>query len=153
MDLKFINFNLIDEDSLDGLSEFQKKQLLAAGKGCFEGPDDDYIKDVYAVLGETYEGNCEFWQVISIEDENKPLYDVYIFNVDTAIVFHSNTIKDTGVGMIQYDFDPIYEETKENRTLADALQKAFNEKPTVDYLDPNTPAGAYQKALKDVKKD
>ena len=126
--------------------------MLIAGKACWDTPVEKIIHNLDDILEQTYEGNCELWEVVSEENQDKPIYDVWVFNVDTAVVFFAKTTRDTGVGMIQNDFFPLEEDTKEARELAQDLQIAFNNRPEVDYLEPGGAAKAYQDAIKDIMK-
>jgi hypothetical protein len=150
MELIFQNFYLVDEENLDTLNDLRKNQLDLAGKLSY-GEEVNYETALY----ETYEGNCEFWEVFDNQALDKPLYDIWVFDVDTAVVFFAGTTTDTGVGMIQGDFDPIdsKDNTPENRTLADALGKAFYERDKPEYLDDDGPAQTYEKAVKEIKKN
>ncbi len=152
MNLIFKNFRLIEEDTISKLTELEKEQMLIAGKACWDTPVESIIHNLDDVLGQTYEGNCELWQVFSKKDPEKPLYDVWVFNVDTAVVFYANTNKDTGVGMIQNYFTIIEEETEEAKQLADDLQTAFINRPEIDYLETGGPAKAYHDAVRKIQK-
>ncbi len=152
MNLIFKNFRLIDYKTISELTKVQKEQMLIAGKACFEAPGDDFIHSLEDFLDQTYEGNVEFWEVFSEEDPEKPIYNIWVVNVDTAVVFFANTNKDTGVGMIQNYFDPLEEDTEDARKLAAALQTAFKNRPEVDYLPPG-PAKAYHDAVREIQKE
>jgi hypothetical protein len=150
MELIFQSFCLIDEENLDTLNDLRKAQLDLAGKLSY-GEEVNYETALY----ETYEGNCEFWEVFDTQALDTPLYDVWVFDVDTAVVFFAGTTTDTGVGMIQASFDPIETKnnTPENQLLAQALEKAFFERDMPEYLDEDGPAQAYEKAVKEIKKN
>lgn len=61
--------------------------------------------------------------------EGNILYDVWVANVDMAAVFQTQTTINTGVGMIQNYFCPLYEGKEELEVLAAALQEAFRDRP------------------------
>ncbi|NJO04002.1 MAG: hypothetical protein HC880_22060 [Bacteroidia bacterium] len=124
MDLLFKNFQLIDARTLDQLSPVQQEQLIICGSACYGG---DYTLN--EVLEQTYEGNCELWQVMDANAPDSPLYDAWIFDVDTAVIFYANTPEDTGVGMIQNYFEPITAEGEDAEQLARDLQSAFKNRP------------------------
>ena len=152
LNLQFKNFRLINYDNLNELTKLEKEQMLKAGKACFEAPGDDFIHTLEDFLDQTYEGNCELWQVVSEDDPEKPIYDVWIVNVDSGVVFYAGTTKDTGVGMIQNYWDPIDEITKEREQLGKDLDTAFLKRPKVDYLPPG-PAKAYQDAVREIQEE
>ncbi|MFX1450011.1 MAG: hypothetical protein ACFFCM_04150 [Promethearchaeota archaeon] len=151
MNLIFKNFRLIDYKTINELNDIQKEQMLIVGKQCFDTPGDEFIDSLEDFLDQTYEGNCELWEVVNEENPKRPIYDVWVVNVDTAVVFFANTTKDTGVGMIQNDFDPLEEDTEEARKLAVALQTAFKNRPKIDYLPPGA-AKAYHDAVREIQK-
>lgn len=149
-ELAFQNRRIITEENIHTLSPIQRIQLIISGELCFGIVYDD-ARDV---LTETYHGNCELWDVVNAANHAEVLYDVWIFNVDTATVFYAGREEETGVGMIQYDFDTIENYTQEGRELAKALQKAYDQIPEREE-DENlgSASEAYKKALKDAKKD
>ena len=152
MNFKFTNFRLINYDNLDDLTKVEKEQMLKAGKACFEAPEDDFIHTLEDFLDQTYEGDVEFWQVVSENEPEKPIYDVWVVNVDSGVVFYTGTTEDTGVGMIQNYWGPIDKITEEGKKLGDALDVAFIKRPKVDYLPPG-PAKAYQDAVRGIQEE
>lgn len=149
MDLKFQNFRLITPQNLLQLSEIHQRQFALSGEMCYGEDFDDPLE----IFAQTYGSNCELWEVIKADDPEQVLYEVWVFDVDTACVFYAETDEDTGVGMIQSYFEPIEIDTKETQLLSKDLQKAFDEKEEPDYLDPDSPAGTYKAALKKNKEN
>ena len=130
MNLKFVNFRIINYDNINDLTKLEKEQMLKVGKACYNTPGDEFIDTIEDFLDQTSEENCELWQVVTEDEPEKPIYDVWIVEVDTAVVFYTGTTKKTSVGMIQYDFDPIDDVTEEAEKLADALQAAHRNRPS-----------------------
>lgn len=153
MKYQFINFCFISYPDLDNLPQWQFAQLMDLSERCFgfkaEHPSE--------ILDETYDGNCDFWQIVASDQPDKVLYDCWIFNVDTAVVFHTQTTKDAGICMIQYYFVPSEEIRMSNEeraameVLSEDIQAAYRsaQRPEIPH-QPNSPAQAYRDALKDV---
>ncbi len=148
MELVFKNFYLVDEENLEDLTGVMRAQFEIAGRLCY---GEEVAFDT--ILYETYEANCEFWEVFDSQALDNPLYEVWVFDVDTAVVFWAGTTNDTGVGMIQGDFDPMDKlyDTPENRQLAQALGKAFYNRQPTNHLADEGAAQTYQNALKNIK--
>ena len=94
-------------------------------------------------------GSAEFWRVVDALS-NVSMYDVWVFDVDTAMVFHADSTTDSGVSMMQNDFDVVVVATAELQTLCDDLQAAYG---NADKDDENsdTPLGAYRDAVRNAK--
>jgi hypothetical protein len=80
--------------------------------------------------GEFEEGEAELWDVTDSENPEKILYNAWIYLADTGNVFDAGTDKDTGVGMIQFDFVDL--KTNKNTALSDAIQEAFDNHPEIE---------------------
>ncbi len=120
MPLKFQNLQKITKDNLKDLGEVQKEQIVLAGMLCFGAtttPEE--------VLAQTYDGDADLWQVTNEAEE--VLYDVWVINIDSGVVFKSGTAENSGVGMIQFYFDPMDDDSDEAEKLAEDLQAAFDQ--------------------------
>jgi hypothetical protein len=127
MDLEFHNKREITPSNLDSLSKVHLEQLRIAGKpvyGKHSASAAETLAQTFAAEEEG-EGNAEIWQVL---DGERHIYDCWIFDVDSAMVFEANTPTDTGVGMIQFHFEVLTKTTSELEALAKALQQAFRQK-------------------------
>lgn len=147
--LQFQNFRLITPANFSGLGEIHQQQFMLCGGMCY----GEEFEDPTEVFAQTYDSRCELWDVTESGDSADILYEVWVFDVDTACVFYAGTDKDTGVGMIQNYFDPIEIDTEETQKLCKALQQAFDEKPEVDFSGENPATEAYRKAVEKLKKN
>jgi hypothetical protein len=146
MELHFANKKLVAPVDLESLPAVQVEQLRLSGKPVF-GID---AKNATETLAETFAaefdelGCAELWQVL----EGQHLrFDCWVFNADTAMVFEANTLTDTGIGMIQFDFEILVKSTPELEALRDALDVAFRNAPN-DETEVESPLGAYKQAVK-----
>ncbi len=142
----------ITPDNLEGLLPIHLEQLKVSGTAY--GHESSSAADTLAQTFSAEEdgrGYAEFWQVANLET-NEVLYDVWVFDVDTAMVYFANTIKDVGVSMMQFSFD-ICEDNDELDLdeLCSDLQEAYDNRSDEDEAVPNSPLGAYKQAAKNAK--
>lgn len=151
MQLRFQNMQTINPDNLEGLSKIHLEQLRISGTAY--GHDSKTAAETLAQTFSAEEdgrGYSEFWQVAN-DDTNELLYDVWVFDVDTAMVYFANTATDVGVSMMQFSFD-ICEpsDALDQDQLCADLQDAYENKPETE-LSSNPALAAYQAALKNTK--
>ena len=123
--LTFRNCRHISSDNYKTLPPIYLEQMaISAGLGF--GAE---FKTAEEFLDQATDGEpdmtVDLWEVVETTSPDKILYDVWIYLVDTANVFHYGTAEDTGVGMIQFGFVEI--NTNEETELALDLQDAFEE--------------------------
>jgi hypothetical protein len=151
MKLRFQNMQTITPSNLEGLSKVHLEQLKVSGTAY--GHDSQTPAETLAQTFSAEEdglGYAEFWQVAD-ETTNEILYDVWVFDVDTAMVYFADTTDDVGVSMMQFHFDIVEDNDQlDQDELCDDLQEAYANKPESE-IDPNTPLGAYQQAIKNSK--
>jgi hypothetical protein len=51
-------------------------------------------------LDRTYDGNCQIWQIVSENDPKTLIYDVWLVDIGTALVFHTGTTKNAGLSLV-----------------------------------------------------
>ncbi len=151
MKLRFENMQTITPNNLEGLSKIHLEQLKVSGTAY--GHDS---KTATETLAQTFsaeedgQGYAEFWQVAD-QATDEILYDVWVFDVDTAMVYFANTTDDVGVSMMQFSFDICEDNDQiDQEELCADLQEAYENKPESE-TDPNTPLGAYQQAIQNSK--
>jgi hypothetical protein len=120
--LIFQNKKEIKTSNVGQLDKIKLAQLNFAAEMYF-GEEFENPEDMFFPNQEEGLVNCELWEVISAEDSEEVLYDVWILNADSGDVFFHDTDVSTGIGMNQFHFDA---EDKEDEELAKELQKALN---------------------------
>ena len=149
MELHFRNKRIISPAHFDSVSAVHLEQLRLCGKPVF-GVD---AKTAAETLAETFLaegdglGSAELWEVL---EGDTLRFDCWVFNADTSAVFEAGTLTDTGVGMIQFDFEVLYKSTPELEALRDALESAFRNAPNDEEPD-NSPLGVYSQLVKEIK--
>lgn len=149
MKLRFQNRRLVTPDNLSILSPVQTEQLRLSGKPVYGVDAQSPVETLAAtfVAEGDGKGSVEFWEVAADTTPGKVLYEVWVFDVDSAVVFHAGTTTDTGVGMIQNDFDPMDESTPELEALARAIQQAYDTHPPEERAEESDPLAAYRDAV------
>ncbi len=148
MNLRFEHMQTIRPDNLEVLSNVHLEQLRLSGTAY--GHDSKTPAETLAQTFSAEEdglGYTEFWQVANVQT-NEILYNVWVFDVDTAMVYHADTTTDVGVSMMQYSFDIVEANDQlDQEELCIDLQEAYANKPDQE-PDSSSPLGAYQQALK-----
>lgn len=125
--LKFQNRRRITFDNFQSLPEIFFRQMgISARLGFgdeFSTPED---------FLEESEGEVELWDVVEQDGNGEVIYDCWVYLADTANVFHHATDIDTGVGMIQFDFDCLKGKDADCKALAMEIQAAFNLRNTIE---------------------
>ncbi|MEY4530605.1 MAG: hypothetical protein RLZZ156_1326 [Deinococcota bacterium] len=151
MKLRFENMQTITPDNLQGLTKIHLEQLKVSGTAY--GHDSKTAAETLAQTFSAEEdglGYAEFWQVAD-QATDEILYDVWVFDVDTAMVYFANTTNDVGVSMMQFSFDICENNDQiDQEELCADLQEAYENKPEPQ-TNPNTPLGAYQQAIQNSK--
>lgn len=119
--LQFRHLRKITPDNIEALPTHQKEQFFQAGEMVYGKKLS--ITDIFR---NTYENEASLWEVGKETELNITLYDVWVFDVDSACVFLTGTAQDARVCMTQFSFCPTDEETDELHALSDALQEAFD---------------------------
>lgn len=120
----------VNSDNLDSLTEVARAQLFKSWED-YQGEEARSLSDMFEPDNDEGLVFCEHFQVYDDAEPETPKYDVWVLNSDTASVFHAGTAEETGVAMIQGDFDPIGNEQKgeedsEMQLLAANLQKGYS---------------------------
>lgn len=155
MELLFHNRRLIGYTDLPHLPAWQTAQLLDLAERTYAIEAEEAAD----VLDETYQGSCELWDVVDADEPDIVLYDCWVFDVDTAVIFHHQTTEDAKVWMVQHYFDvsgdqviapeelPVLEELA--AAFQDAYDRAENEATTDDGDD--SALHAYRQAIRETK--
>jgi len=142
--LQFRNYRRVTPETIGRLTPVQQEQLTLSGKPVYgrdaQTPAETLEMTFAAEEGD--EGEAELWEVV---ENDTPRYDVWIFDVDSAMVFEAGTATDTGVGMIQNYFVEI--RTNKPTDLAKALQNAFRNRPNEDAASNSPALSAYRTAI------
>ena len=151
MTLQFKDKRTITPDNLTTLSAVHLEQLRLSGVayGHDSTTASETLAQTFAAEADD-RGNAEFWRVLDATS-NAPIYDVWVFDVDTAMVFHANSTTDSGVSMMQNFFDIVAIATPELQTLCDDLQAAYDNAPAGEE-HPDTPLDAYRDAVRNARK-
>ncbi len=153
MKLRFQNLQTIRPSNLGVLSKVHLEQLRLSGTAY--GHDSKTPAETLAQTFSAEEdglGFTEFWQVAD-DQSNEILYDVWVFDVDTAMVYFADTTEDVGVSMMQFSFDIVeVNDTLDQEELCADLQEAYENKPDEAETDSSSPLGAYKEALKNVSR-
>jgi hypothetical protein len=151
MKLRFLSMQTITPDNLEVLSKVHLEQLKVSGTAY--GHDSKTAAETLAQTFSAEEdglGYAEFWQVAD-ETSNKILYDVWVFDVDTAMVYFADTTEDVGVSMMQFSFDIVdHKEEIDQEALCNDLQEAYRNRSDEAETNSNSQLGAYRQALKDL---
>lgn len=132
--LKFQNRRRITFENYESLPEIYLRQM---GISAQLGFGEDYHSPVDFL--EQSEGEVELWDVVEQGGNGEVIYDCWVYVVDTANVFHHATEIDTGVGMIQFDFDCLKGKDADCKALSMEIQAAFNlrnaTEPAAEFFD------------------
>lgn len=119
--LKFQNRRRITFANYESLPEIFLRQM---GISARLGYGEDYHTPEDFL--EQSEGEVELWDVMEVGGDGEAVYDCWVYLADTANVFHHATEIDTGVGMIQFDFNCLKGKDADCKALAMEIQAAFN---------------------------
>lgn len=117
----------VNSDNLDSLTEVARAQLFKSWEA-YQGEEARSLSDMFEPDNDEGLAFCEHFQVYEDADDRAPKYDVWVLNSDTASVFYAGTAEETGIAMIQGDFDPLNNEEKDSamQSLAVDLQEGYS---------------------------
>jgi hypothetical protein len=146
----------LNPDNYELISEVERHQLFVSYEHSLGAPAES-IEAMFSPDNlDASLAVCEFYQVYDGYSE-LPIYDVWILNIISGTVFHSETIDDIGIGMIEGNFETF---SSDDQSLANDLQNSFHQyyktKPRTAVSSPDNdrdPYDGYQELVEEIFSD